>query len=63
MLSESRYNIHIMFMFSFSDYQPKLMFSETRNIYDVVVGDQWLNHFTWFGPMDSVQVGKAVFVK
>ena len=63
MVSESRYNIHIMFMFSFNDYQPKLMFSETRNIYDVVVGDQWLNHFTWFGPMDSVQVGKAVFVK
>ena len=24
--------------------------------YDVVVGDHWLNHFTWFGPIDSVQV-------
>ena len=33
------------------------------DIFDVVVGDQWPNHFTWFGPMDSVQVGDAVFVK
>ena len=27
--------------------------------FDVVVGDQWPNHFTWFGPMDSVPIGKT----
>ena len=32
-------------------------------INDVVVGDQWPNHLHGNGPMDSVQVGKAVFVK
>ena len=32
-------------------------------INDVVVGDQWPNHLHGNGPMDSVQVGRAVFVK
>ena len=36
-----------------------LYFLMNRLKRDVVVGDQWLNRFTWFGPMDSLQVGKS----